>query len=229
MSDLTTNLSTQISNTGNSTSAAVQATSDGADKLITSDFETFLKMLTAQLENQDPLNPLQSTDFAVQLATFSGVEQQVLTNDRLTELTGQLTASSLSSLSNWIGSEVLTELDVSFDGTPVDLVLSPQGGAETTKLTIRNTSDVIVDEFEIGTDLKDFQWPGQVGGTILPDGTYRITTVNYDANGNEMSEIGVSAFQRVVEVLPNGGSPVLGLHGGATVSTENVTSVRQPR
>lgn len=45
-----------------------------------SDFETFLKMLTTQIKNQDPLNPMEGTEFAVQLATFSGVEQQVMTN-----------------------------------------------------------------------------------------------------------------------------------------------------
>ena len=46
--------------------------------VISSDFQTFLTMLTTQLQNQDPLNPVESSDFAVQLATFSGVEQQVI-------------------------------------------------------------------------------------------------------------------------------------------------------
>ena len=44
------------------------------------DFQTFLTMLTAQLKNQDPLSPMESTDFAIQLATFAGVEQQALGN-----------------------------------------------------------------------------------------------------------------------------------------------------
>ena len=48
-----------------------------------SDFTTFLKLLTAQLRNQDPLKPLDSTEFVAQLATFSSVEQQVKTNDTL--------------------------------------------------------------------------------------------------------------------------------------------------
>ncbi|MFV2001871.1 MAG: flagellar hook capping FlgD N-terminal domain-containing protein, partial [Paracoccaceae bacterium] len=53
---------------------------------VNSDFETFLKLLTTQLKNQDPLKPVDSSDFAVQLATFSSVEQQVKTNDLLTSL-----------------------------------------------------------------------------------------------------------------------------------------------
>ena len=48
------------------------------EAVISSDFETFLRMLTVQLENQDPLDPTDSADYAMQLATFSGVEQQVL-------------------------------------------------------------------------------------------------------------------------------------------------------
>ncbi|MEY5038566.1 MAG: flagellar basal body rod modification protein, partial [Pseudomonadota bacterium] len=59
------------------TSAAPTTTSNKA--LISSDFDTFLKMLTAQMQNQDPLNPMDSTDYATQLATFSGVEQQART------------------------------------------------------------------------------------------------------------------------------------------------------
>lgn len=55
---------------------------------LSSDFETFLKMLTTQMENQDPLNPVDSAEFAMQLATFSGVEQQIRTNDILADMVG---------------------------------------------------------------------------------------------------------------------------------------------
>lgn len=57
---------------------------------IASDFETFLRMLTTQLENQDPLEPVASQDLAVQLATFSGVEQQTQTNSLLEDLGSQM-------------------------------------------------------------------------------------------------------------------------------------------
>ena len=70
---------------------------------ISSDFETFLRMLTAQMKNQDPLNPVESADFATQLATFSGVEQAVLTNDLLRGLSLQIGVSGLAS---WVGKEV---------------------------------------------------------------------------------------------------------------------------
>lgn len=56
---------------------------EDASASLSSDFEVFLQMLTAQMKYQDPLNPVDSTDYATQLATFSGVEQAVLTNDLL--------------------------------------------------------------------------------------------------------------------------------------------------
>ncbi len=71
--------------TGTETSAGSSTTRSrgeaSADKAVTSDYETFLRMLTTQLQNQDPMNPMESDDFAMQLATFSGVEQQVKTNE----------------------------------------------------------------------------------------------------------------------------------------------------
>ena len=59
------------------------------------DFDTFLKMLTSQLKNQNPLNPMEGTEFAVQLATFSGVEQQAQTNKLLAQMVAQMNARRL--------------------------------------------------------------------------------------------------------------------------------------
>ena len=63
-----------VSGTGATNTAPTQTKSSGFSG---GDFETFLKMLTTQIRNQDPLNPMEGSEFAVQLATFSGVEQQV--------------------------------------------------------------------------------------------------------------------------------------------------------
>ena len=64
--------------------AAGKAPPDGGSaNEMAGDFETFLKLLTAQLRNQDPLQPMDSTEFVAQLASFSAVEQQVRANDRL--------------------------------------------------------------------------------------------------------------------------------------------------
>jgi flagellar basal-body rod modification protein FlgD len=70
---------------------------------ISSDFTTFLKMLTTQMQNQDPLNPIDSADYAVQLATFSGVEQSVKTNQLLESLGQQFGLLGMAQMAGWVG------------------------------------------------------------------------------------------------------------------------------
>lgn len=86
-----------ISQTTSTPANTIAATGQQTDGII-SDFDTFLRMLTVQMQNQDPLNPVDSTDYATQLATFSQVEQAVLTNDLLKSLTTQLTSSGLADM-----------------------------------------------------------------------------------------------------------------------------------
>src|SRR5210317_206272 len=67
------------------------------------DFQSFLTLLTAQLRNQDPLQPLDSTQFVAQLASFSTVEQLVGVNDRLDAQAMQATAKNGAEFASWIG------------------------------------------------------------------------------------------------------------------------------
>ena len=88
---------------------------------VNSDFEMFLKMLTAQMRYQDPLNPVDSTDYATQLATFSGVEQAVLTNDLLKSLGAQMSVNGLTDMAAWVGKEARVAAPAYFDGEPIAL------------------------------------------------------------------------------------------------------------
>jgi flagellar basal-body rod modification protein FlgD len=63
---------------------------------LSQDYDMFLRLMTAQLKNQDPLQPLDGTEFVAQLAQFSGVEQQIKTNERLDSLLGALTRSPIA-------------------------------------------------------------------------------------------------------------------------------------
>ena len=65
---------------------------------VSADFKTFLRMLTEQIQNQDPMNPIDSSDYATPLATFSSVEQQVLANSYLENIQSALSTSSLASV-----------------------------------------------------------------------------------------------------------------------------------
>ena len=76
------------------------ATGSSAAQKATLDYNSFLKLLIAQLKNQDPTNPMDSTEYVAQLATFSSVEQAIQTNERLDSI---LTNAALSQAESMLG------------------------------------------------------------------------------------------------------------------------------
>src|SRR6056297_1531512 len=85
--------------------------------------DTFLRLLTAQLRNQDPLSPMEGTAFAQQLATFSNVEQQIKTGQRLEEIAESLSHTRFTDAAGLVGREVSVAVtSARFDGiTPMDM------------------------------------------------------------------------------------------------------------
>lgn len=195
---------------------------------LNSDFETFLQMLTAQMENQDPLNPIDSSEYAAQLAAFSSVEQQVLTNDLLTALTSQLGSSSLSQLSNWVGMEARSEAGVNFDGAPQTLYPLPAALADTAELVVYDDAGNEVQRTDIALDGEAIEWAGVAdGGTPLESGTYYFAVENY-ANGELLGTTPVETYQHIDEAQMIDGQVVLILESGLPIFPNNVISLRDP-
>ncbi|KAJ57358.1 hypothetical protein ACMU_02320 [Actibacterium mucosum KCTC 23349] len=212
-------------------SAAVQATNTdrpGNDPLVNSDFETFLVMLTTQLENQDPLNPVESADFAVQLATFSGVEQQVQTNDLLKSLAAQLGAGSVGQVANWVGKEVRAPTGVEFTGSPVTVVPKVNPLADAAQLVVVDRQGNQVQRLDITPGDEAYVWTG-VGtdGFPLPDGTYTFH-VDSLANGEPLGRTQAEVYGTVTEAQVNGDQVTLILSGGGKVAVEDVSALRDP-
>ena len=90
-----TSPATGATGSGSTSSTSSSPSPTGSGTALDADFTMFLKLLTTQLKNQDPLNPTDSSQFAVQLATFSGVEQQTKTNTLLSSIESQLGQSSM--------------------------------------------------------------------------------------------------------------------------------------
>lgn len=97
------------------TPAATGRRDDQTAAVLSSDFETLLQMLTAQARYQDPLEPMDSSEYAAQLAQFSMVEQQVQSNELLQSLGDQLGQSNIAQMASWIGMEARTTAPVQFD------------------------------------------------------------------------------------------------------------------
>lgn len=199
-----------------------------APAAISSDFETFIRMLTVQMRNQDPLNPIESADFAVQLATFSTVEQQVRTNDLLTSLGDRLGALNMAQLSGWVGMEARAEIPVAFDGAPVTLTVEGSRLAETAQLVVHDAAGKEVQRQAISSDRQQIEWAGAgQDGTPLPPGLYDITVESFSQD----SMIATSAAQvhgRVVEARNQDGRALLVLDTGQEVPSEDILGLRQP-
>ncbi|MFV2051309.1 flagellar hook capping FlgD N-terminal domain-containing protein [Aliiroseovarius sp. YM-037] len=195
---------------------------------INSDFETFLKMLTAQIQNQDPLNPMQSQDFAVQLATFSGVEQQVRTNDLLQGMGAQMGLSGLSQMASWVGMEARAAAPTQFDGTPIELTPKPAANADAAQLVVRNAAGDEVQRFDIPVTDDPINWAG-VGddGTPVPSGAYSFEVESY--SGTEaLGTTPIETYARITEARSENGQTVFVLDSGAKVEADDITALREP-
>ncbi|PWE31902.1 flagellar basal body rod modification protein [Pararhodobacter marinus] len=190
-----------------------------------SDFVTFLQMLTTQMQNQDPLNPMEASDFAVQLATFAGVEQQTYTNQLLATMIGQ---TGLSDLGGWVGMEARIYGGAHFSGTPIELTPDPALGADEVLLIVRNDNDEIVDSRSIGPETQSYLWDGQdAQGNTLPDGTYRFE-IESRLDGEELDTQPVAAYIPILEARYQDGVTMLVLPGGLFVESAMVTGLRRP-
>ncbi len=201
----------------------------GPGRVISSDFDTFLKMLTVQMTNQDPLNPIDSSDYAVQLATFSGVEQQAKTNQLLTALSLQMGASGMAQMASWVGKEARAPVAGFFNGSPITVAPNPVSYADRVEVVVRNAFGTEVQRLPIPVSADALQWAG-VGadGTPMANGLYTFEVVNYDGNGDIILQEPADIYARVQEVRSEGGQTVLMLAGGVGVLATSVSALRDP-
>lgn len=209
--------------------AANWAAGTGQTAKITSDFNTFLRMLTVQMQNQDPLKPIESSDFAVQLATFSGVEQQVRTNQLLGEMTTRFQQIGMAEMASWIGKEARSDAPVRFDGRPVTLSPNPAQGATGAILVVRDAQGRLVSREEIPVSAEPYTWLGaDATGTPLPPGTYSLSLESL--RDEEVIFTGpMEHYARVIEARGTPSGTNLVLAGGIEVAANRVTALREPR
>lgn len=212
--------------TTDSTSTSTSETS-AATPTLSSDFNTFLQMLTVQMKNQDPLNPIDSSDYAVQLATFSSVEQQVVTNDLLEGLGAQMGAMGMAQLAGWVGMDARSSSAGYFDGSPISLSPSPERLADQTTLVVRDASNTIVQRIDVPVSSDTIEWAG-VGEDGLPfaAGVYRFELESY-ANDELLGASTVDTYTRITEARNDNGTTMLLLEGGTQIAAAQITALRQ--
>ena len=195
---------------------------------ISSDFNTFLKMLTTQLKNQDPLKPIDSADYAMQLATFSGVEQQVKTNQLLEGLASQFGVMGMSQLAAWVGQEARASGPVWMDGDAVTLAPDPKPGADRAVLVVRDATGTMVSREDIPPTTNAYEWFGaDMGGNPLPTGKYTLSLESY-AGDRLLGSSDMQAYARIMEAKNGAQGTTLILKGGIEVAAKDITALRVP-
>lgn len=205
---------------------AKQAKTSGSSQELGKD--DFLRLLVSQLENQDPLNPSDPTEFTAQLAQYSSLEQMTNINENIEDLGGAKDEIGRMSALSLIDRRVTAETDtLRFEGQPVEIGFKFDDPAESASVTIRDENGSVVDTQEINDpqDGNNFlQWDGtDSDGGRLPEGEYMIEAVGLDADGDEIQ--GTTMAETMVTGADFSGSGNTVLTAGGPLELSEVVKV----
>ncbi len=211
-------------NAASNAAAAAGATSRAS---IAQNFDSFLLLLTTQLKNQNPLEPLDTNQFTQQLVQFASVEQQLKSNDTLSALLASSKAQNATNAAAFMGKTITADgTTTQLSGGKASWVLNAPRAAADAVVTIRDSKGNIVfqDRGTLAQGSNAYTWDGRTNANgIAPDGDYQMTVTARDVAGQDMvvkSEIS----GKVTGVDLSGETPVL-LIGATRVSIDAVKSV----
>ncbi len=198
------------------------------DKLAT-DMSMFLNMLTTQLKHQDPLSPMDSTEFTNQLVMFSQVEQQISGNEHMEKLLKVQQSSQLGSAVNYMDKHIeAAGNQIAYDGGETAFSYELPGSVDATEILVKDALGRIVATLDGETQAgrHEIAWDGtsDTGATVDP-GIYTV-----EANTTSGSDTGTAPTfvgGLVTGVAADENGIILSL-GGLPVPLEDVRSVTQP-
>jgi flagellar basal-body rod modification protein FlgD len=219
--------STQSSVTAAVTNSSSTSSSAATDKsTIADNFQSFLLLLTTQLQNQNPLDPLDTNQFTQQLVQFAQVEQQLKSNSQLETLVSLQKTSQQTQALDFVGATVAV------DGSSANLA---NGSAAwnfsvtkpaTATLTVTNSSGQTVysGSYTVQAGPQAFTWDGHGNnGTLWPDGSYKLSVTATDASGQS---VGVNTeVEGVVEGVDLTQSPPVLTVGGQDYTLDKIKRV----
>ena len=206
--------------------------------------EQFLQLLVTQLQNQDPLNPMEDQEFIAQMAQFSSLEQLMNLNTSMQGLTDATNNQQMFSATNYIGKYVTAVGNVigktSTEGADGEIVseITPfyynfNAPTASTTITVYDAqgNPVYVENVgakDGGTVFK-FQWDGKdSSGDLVADGTYTVAVTAKDADGEAVLCTPMVA-DKVTDILRDGSTIYLRLEGGQSLKLSDVELVSASR
>ena len=203
--------------------------SQNASAKLTGDLQSFLTLLTTQLKHQNPLDPIDSSEFTAQLAQFAAVEQSIQTNANLEKLISLSTSNQALTAVGYLGRYVEAKGNAaSLINGQANFAYELPSNAEAVAITVRNESGipVFVAPGEIKAGRHNFVWDGtDRQGVQQPEGKYTIT-VNAVAAGGE--PINVQTYTvGIADGADSSGDTVNLSINGVAVPLSDVVSVKE--
>ena len=214
------NSTTALSNLGQASQSS---------RTIAENFDDFLGLLTTQLQNQNPLEPLDTNEFTAQLVQFTSVEQSIATNKNLEQLVALSITSAFQTSVGYIGKTVTAAGSVTqlSDGAATWNYSLTADSPETTITVTNAQGQTVFSETRAAVSgANTFTWDGRLeSGQQAPDGPYTISIQARDADGNNVG-VATEVEGIVTAVDLTGTEPVLTING-TEVALSRVRAVRE--
>lgn len=202
---------------------------DSASSRLTENFNTFLNLLTTQLKNQDPLEPLKSSEFVNQLVQFSQVEQAINANKNLEKILAAQAANQAAASLSYIGKTVEAKGNtVPLKNGTAEFTYALAEKAESTLIIITNDRGDLVISAQGNTDAgkHGFVWDGlDKNGNQAPDGAYKIT-VAARTDDDDIIDITINVVAQITGIETTGDELFL-VSGDVKLPFADVVSVRE--
>jgi len=213
--------------TTNTGTTGSSSNSSSAITDLSGNFDTFLTLLTTQLQNQDPMNPMDSDQFTQELVQFSGVEQQINTNDNLKTLISLQQGSASNNAINYLGKSItVTDGSGQLSDGEAHWSYALGSAAASTTITVTDSNGKVVytGKGETASGQHDFDWDGKDNsGNQLDDGTYKVSVSALASDGSSIDSA-VASKGVVTEVNFTGSEPYL-MIGSMAVPVSAVSAV----
>jgi flagellar basal-body rod modification protein FlgD len=208
-------------NTAKSNSSTGSTTSTG----LADNFQTFLTLLTTQLQNQNPLDPLDTNQFTQQLVQFAGVEQQLKSNDQLKSLIEIEKSAQATQALVYVGNTVAVDgSKAAFDKSATWNFHSDKDTSATITITNSAGQTAYTGSYNLKQGSSSFVWDGKGNnGVQWPAGTYTLTATGKDSSGNNVAIS--TEVQGIVDSVDLSASPPLLSIGGQTYTTDQIRRV----
>jgi flagellar basal-body rod modification protein FlgD len=220
----TTVTNTTNAGTAGSSSSSSNLTNDAAT--VTSNYNTFLNLLPAQIQNQDPLSPMDTTAWTTQLVQYSQVEQQLQGNQYLSQIASN-SGANMSSAVDYIGKTVTASSDTAtLANGSASWNYNLAGATANTTLTVKdsNGNTVYQTAGDTAAGNHGFTWNGtEANGNTATTGDYTLSITSTDASGNGVSNtVGITG---VVSSAQQSNGTVTLTVGNTQVPLSDVTGV----